>query len=68
MDSDKLIHMANQILSNLRGYPEDKACAEIRQHIHAFWTPHMREAIAAEVERGSLDPLVVKALKSDCVP
>ncbi len=64
MKADKLAHMANQIASFFRSYPEDEACAGIRDHIQAFWTPRMRHMLLADGPGETLDPLVVKALAS----
>ena len=65
MSIEKLARMANQIAGFFRSYPEDKALAGIRDHLVAFWTPGMREALLAHVDRGGagLDPLVVQALR-----
>lgn len=66
MNIEKLVRMANQIADFFRSYPEDKALAGIRDHLIAFWTPGMRNAILAHVTQGGdgLDPLVVKALQT----
>jgi formate dehydrogenase subunit delta len=65
MTIEKLTRMANQIAGFFRSYPEDKALAGIHDHLVAFWTPGMRDAILAHVKQGGhgLDPLVVKALR-----
>ena len=65
MSIEKLTRMANQIAGFFRSYPDDKALAGIRDHLVAFWTPAMREAILAHVREGGagLDPLVVQALR-----
>ncbi|MDR7039292.1 MULTISPECIES: formate dehydrogenase subunit delta [Methylobacterium] len=64
--TDKLVRMANQIATFFRSYPDDEAVAGIHRHLVAFWTPRMRERLAAHAaERGaSLDPLVVAAIGS----
>lgn len=62
MNDTKLVSMANQIASFFRSYPEDEACTGIREHIQAFWTPKMREAIRADSANATLDPLVAEAL------
>jgi formate dehydrogenase subunit delta len=62
MTVDKLIQMSNQISGYFRAYPEAEACAGIRGHIDAFWTPRMRAMIWASIEHRDLDPLVAKAL------
>jgi formate dehydrogenase subunit delta len=63
MDTDKLVHMANQIASFFRAYPEDEARAGIHEHIQSSWTPPMREAILGDLRHAGLDPLVVAALE-----
>ncbi len=64
MSTEKLARMANQIASFFRSYPEDQAVRGIHDHLVAFWTPGMRAALLAHVNRGGLelDPLVTKAL------
>ncbi len=62
MNADKLASMANQVAGFFRSYPEDEACAGIRDHIEAFWTPGMRQAMLAGGPQAGLDPLVVTAL------
>ena len=60
----KLDHMANQIASFFRSYPEPEAVAGIHDHIRSFWSPAMRRDLVQREERGAghLDPLVVAAL------
>ena len=67
MSIEKLTRMANQIAGFFRSYPEDKALAGIRDHLVAFWTPGMRDAILAHASQGGegLDPLVIQALRRD---
>jgi formate dehydrogenase subunit delta len=66
MSSKKLVSMANQIAGFFRSYPEEQAIVGIHDHIAAFWTPRMRDAIMnCARERGSkLDPLVLRALQT----
>lgn len=66
MTGDKLARMANEIASFFRAYPEDEACAGIRGHIVAFWTPGMRSTFLAFSKAGGsgLDPLVAEALRT----
>ncbi|MBZ6078388.1 formate dehydrogenase subunit delta [Microvirga puerhi] len=66
MTTQKLARMANQIADFFRSYPEQQAITGIRDHIAAFWTPHMRDALLADLERGEgkLDLLVTKALQT----
>ena len=65
MSIEKLTRMANQIAGFFRSYPEDQALAGIRDHLVAFWTPGMRDAILRHANREGegLDPLVVQALR-----
>ncbi len=60
----KLDHMANQIATFFRSYPEDEAIAGVHDHIRSFWSPAMRRDLAARAETGlaDLDPLVTAAL------
>ena len=59
---EKLADMANQIAAFFHAYQEDEARAGIARHIADFWTPRMRRALQAEVDRGGagLDPLIVR--------
>ena len=65
MNTGKLVRMSNEIAAFFRPYPEAEAVAGIREHLAAFWTPRMRDAIAGlgEMGEGSLDPRVVMALR-----
>ena len=65
MDSGaKLDHMANQIATFFRSYPEDAAVAGVHDHIRDFWSPRMRRDLIARADAGAagLDPLVTAAL------
>lgn len=64
MSVEKLVRMANQIAVFYRSYPEDQAIKGIHDHLAAFWTPGMRQALVAHTlqETAPLDPLVIKAL------
>ncbi len=55
----KLVHMANQIAAFFRPYPRAEAEAGIRDHMAAFWTPHMRDKLrtAPAAAVAALDPL-----------
>ena len=61
MDIEKLAHMANQIASYFRVYPEEEAKAGIHDHIVAFWTGRMRQDLIAAGPHASLDRLVIEA-------
>lgn len=66
MTPEKLAQMANQIAAFFRTYPEEQACAGVRDHLRAFWTPGMRSTFLAFAQAGSpgVDPLVAKALRT----
>ena len=66
MTPEKLARMANQIASFFRTYPEEQACAGIRDHIVAFWTPGMRSTFLDFARTGGpgLDPLVAEAMRT----
>ncbi len=76
MDDAKLVSMATQIAAFFRPYPEPEAVAGIANHIRAFWTPGMRDALFARIaaDRAGIEPLVVQAFsdretaKSPIVP
>lgn len=61
----KLVHMANQIASFFRSYPDAEAHAGIREHLLHFWTPGMRATLLARAGAAGLDPLVAAALRRD---
>ena len=62
--NQKLVRMANQIAAFFRSYPQDEAVAGIHKHVVAFWTPRMRDQLAAYCEEADhgLDPLALTAL------
>ena len=66
MTPEKLARMANEIAGFFRAYPEEQACAGIRDHLVAFWTPKMRSGFLDFARAGGsgLDPLVAEALRS----
>jgi formate dehydrogenase subunit delta len=70
MSPEKLVYMANQIGRFFGHQPEEKAIANIADHLMKFWDPRMREAILGYVDGGGtgLQPVVLRAvltLKSD---
>lgn len=66
MRVETLTRMANEIACFFRAYPEAEACAGIRDHIVAFWTPGMRSMFLdfAEKDGSGIDALVADALRS----
>lgn len=63
MNSEKLVHMANQIAQFFASYPHDEAVAGIADHIEKFWERRLREQLRAHVAAGGagLRPLVIEA-------
>ncbi len=61
-----MARMANEIASFFRPYPEEEACAGIRGHIVALWTPRMRSAFLEHARAGGpgLDALVAEAMRT----
>ncbi|GGJ07024.1 formate dehydrogenase subunit delta [Streptomyces brasiliensis] len=57
--------MANQIASNLRHQPADRAAETLAAHIRRFWDPRMRARLFALVDAGAdgLDPVVVEGAR-----
>ncbi len=64
MSPDKLIYMANQIGRFFAHRPDDKAVADIADHLAMFWDPRMRSAILKYAEAGGqgLQPAVLQAV------
>ena len=64
MDSMKLVHMANQIALNFRLQPKAEAVKLTVEHLKAFWSPAMRNALVVHVAAGGegLEPLAKEAL------
>ncbi len=60
----KLVHMANQIIQNLRQLPADEAVATLTNHINKFWDPRMRKGILALAQAGGagFDPMLLKVI------
>ena len=56
--------MANQIADFFRPYPDEEAIAGVQEHIRSFWTPSMREELAAYAAAGGkgLNPRVLAAI------
>ncbi|MSO54298.1 MAG: formate dehydrogenase subunit delta [Rhodospirillales bacterium] len=52
MDAERLVYMANQIVSFFKVYPEAEAIAAVETHIRQFWDPRMRKALLAHIEEG----------------
>lgn len=64
MESTKLVHMANQIALAFRLQGHDEAVKLTVEHLKAFWSPAMRQALQAHVAAGGdgLEPLAKAAV------
>ncbi len=57
--TERLVHMANQIATNLA--TEDAPVAAVAEHIQLFWDPRMKEMIFAHGTDG-LSPVAAAAI------
>ena len=66
MDTDNLVHMANQIGEFFSAYPDrDEALEGIANHIRKFWEPRMRLKLFESIDQGltgELSELVAQSL------
>ena len=65
MESENMIHMANQIALFFAGYPKEEAVASVTDHLKKFWEPRMRRQIIEYVASGGegLHELVRESVK-----
>jgi len=65
MDSENMVHMANQIAVFFASYPRDEAVAGVTDHFQKFWEPRMRKQIIEYVANGGggLHELALEAVK-----
>jgi formate dehydrogenase subunit delta len=65
MESDRMIHRANQIALFFAGYPHDEAVAGVTDHFKKFWERRMRDQIIQYVAHGGsgLHELALEAVK-----
>ncbi len=68
MDAKNLVHMVNRIGDFFQTMPdENEALDGIVDHLHKFWDPRMRHALATHLDtkKGEgLKPFVLRALES----
>lgn len=64
METERMLHKANQIALNFAAYPRAQAVAAIADHLRKFWTPAMRQQIARHASSGGqgLHELAVEAV------
>lgn len=65
METENMVHMANQIALFFAAYPHDEAVNDVTTHFRQFWEPRMRRQIIAYVAEGGhgLHELVIEAVK-----
>lgn len=64
MNSQHMVHKANQISLFFASYPHDEAVAAVADHFKKFWEPRMRRQLIAYVDAGDdgLHELVAPAV------
>ena len=65
MESENMVHMANQIALFFASYPREDAIGGVADHLRKFWEPRMRKQIIAYVAQGGagLHELALEAVK-----
>lgn len=65
MNSNRMVHDANQITLFFLSYPHDEALAGVVRHLQMYWEPRMKSQIKAYVADGGtgLLELTVEAVK-----
>ncbi|WP_343048897.1 formate dehydrogenase subunit delta [Aureimonas mangrovi] len=65
-EAGKLVTMVNQVSRFFESQAHEPGMLGIADHVAAFWTPRMREAIFAHVDKGGagLRPLALEGLQS----
>jgi formate dehydrogenase subunit delta len=65
MESENMVHMANQIAEFFAPYPHDEAVDGVTDHLKKFWEPRMRKQIIEYVAKGGsgLHDLALEAVK-----
>lgn len=63
--AEKLIHMAEQIATNITIVPDQAVIAEkLADHLKRYWDPRMRDELIAYAgdHRGELSPVLLAAI------
>ena len=65
MNSDLMVHNANQIALYFASFPREEAIAGVTDHIQKFWEKRMKKQIVEYIAKGGngLHELVVEAVK-----
>jgi formate dehydrogenase subunit delta len=65
MQTEQMVHMANQIALFFSSYPREEAISAVEDHLKKFWEKRMRRQIIEYVAAGGqgLHELVLEAVK-----
>ncbi|MBK6318692.1 MAG: formate dehydrogenase subunit delta [Dehalococcoidia bacterium] len=65
METEKMVHRANEIARFWQAYPHEEAVAAVAGHIRSFWEPRFRRQLVeyAETSGADLHPLVEEAVQ-----
>jgi formate dehydrogenase subunit delta len=65
METEHMVHNANQIALYFAAYPKEEAVASVADHIKKFWEHRMRQQLDTYVAQGGagLHALVLEAVK-----
>jgi len=65
MQTETMVHNANQIALFFASYPHDEALAGVTDHLQKFWEHRMRQQLLEYVDHGGhgLHELVLEAAK-----
>jgi len=65
VNTENMIHMANQIAQFFASYPHEEAVAGVADHIQKFWEKRMRQQLSEYIGQGGsgLNELALEAAK-----
>jgi len=65
VNTENMIHMANQIAQFFASYPHEEAVAGVADHIQKFWEKRMRQQLREYIGQGGsgLNELALEAAK-----
>jgi len=65
VNTENMIHMANQIAQFFASYPREEAVAGVADHIQKFWEKRMRQQLREYIGQGGsgLNELALEAAK-----
>jgi formate dehydrogenase subunit delta len=65
VNTENMVHMANQIAQFFASYPHEEAVAGVADHIQKFWEKRMRQQLSEYIGQGGsgLNELALEAAK-----